>query len=529
MEESKLEITAESLSHVVHAWAWQQENLQSGECARMAQENLERLLEKSPGVELLQQSYHWLLEAWSKTQDEGSQEKAEEILEAMIQLQKEHPESKFPNANSFSNAILAVSKARGEDSASKAQELLEKAVVAFERGEFEEGSEPELIAFNGVVSAWARLGRQDKAESVLALMNRLSQSCPGLRPDIVTLNNVLHAYLKSKDKCKGLDQIISLVQRMEDGEYSGVKPDSFSYSIVLKAWVQSKRSDAALQSVEMLTKMRELWILGDISAKPSNRHYNIVINAIAKSREHLDARKAYELLLQMQASKDCQPDIITYTSVIECFSKSNDPEAARTSLELLQQAKSVYEESKNPDMMPNMLTYSMVISAISTNPTLSNVQKARELLLELLQLYDETQNVVLKPNVYPFNNVLNCAANCIGSSDEKTKAFQLAAQTYNDIRRRESVQPDSYTYAFWFKCCNNLLPIGDVRTKGVTLVFDQCKADGLVSGETLRRLLAGTPSDVATSILGLNPKTSPVIYRQMTIDDLPPAWSRNVR
>ncbi len=528
MEENNVEITAESLSHAVHAWSWQQENLQSGECAQRAQENLERLLQKSPDVEILQQSYHWLLEALSKTQSEDSSVQAEKILEAMIKLRKKHPESEFPNANSYSNAILALSKARGVESASKAQTLLEEAVAAFERGEFQEGTEPELIAFNGVVSAWARLGRQDRAETVLVMIKRLAQKCSGLRPDIVTYNNVLHAYLKSNDKGTALDRILSLVQKMENNEHPGVKPDSFSYSVVLKAWVQSKRRDAAVQALKTLNKMRELWVSGDIAARPSNRHFNIVINALAKSRDHLDAKKAHHLLIQMQASNDCQPDIITYTSVIECYSKSNDPEAADISLELLQEAKAVYEETKDPDIMPNMLTYSLVISATSTNPTLPNVQKARDLLLELLELYEETQNVALQPNVYPFNHVLNCAANCIGSSEEKTKAFQVAAQTYNDIRKQR-LQPDSYTYAFWFKCCNNLLPVGDVRTRGVTLVFDQCKADGLMSSETLRRLLAGTPPKVATSILGLDPKTPPVVYRQITIDNLPADWSRNVR
>jgi len=276
--------------------------------------------------------------------------------------------------------------------------------------------------------------------------------------------------------------------------------------------------------------MRELWILGDTAAKPSNHHYNIVINALAKSRQHLDARQAYELMLQMQTSKECQPDIITYTSVIECFSKSNDPEAADISIDLLRQATAIYEETKNPQMMPNMRTYSMVISAIGTNPTLQNVLTARELLVELLESYDETQDADLAPNAFPFNYALNCAANCIGSSTEKIKAFQSAAQTYNDLRKRENVTPDSYTYAFWFKCCNNLLPMGDIRTKGVTLAFEQCKADGLVSSETLRRLLAGTPPDVVASLLDLEPNNmAPAVYRQLNLDDLPPGWSRNVR
>jgi hypothetical protein len=275
--------------------------------------------------------------------------------------------------------------------------------------------------------------------------------------------------------------------------------------------------------------MRKLWILGDKTAEPSNRHYNMVINAMAKSRDRIDARKAYELLLQMQASENCQPDIISYTSLIECFSKSSDPEAAAISMELLQQATDVYEETKDPEMMPNLRTYTMAISALSTNPNLDNVLKARELLTQLVELYEETQDPKLQPNAFPYNYVMNCAGNCLGSAKEKVKAFQIATKTYNDMRKSKSIKPDSYTYAFWFKCCNNLLPKGDVRAKGVTYAFEQCKFDGLVSSETLRRLLAGTPPDVVSTLLDIKPDTSPIVYRRITVDDLPPDWSRNVR
>lgn len=530
MIENGIEVDAESIGHVIHAWSWQQENLRSGECAQMAQENFDRLWAYSPDVETLQRSYHWLLEAWSKSSDEGSKERAEAILKEMISLRKKHPESDFPNSNSFSNAILAFSKDRVEESASKAQELLDMAISYFERGEFPEDTSPDLIAFNGVLSAWARLGRPDKAEAVLSKLVRLSEKYPKVAPDTVSYNNVLYANLQGSNKVDFLARILTIVQLMEENaeEHPTLKPDSFTYSVVMKAWLRSKRPDAAYKALDAVRKMHALWASGDTVADPSNRYYNMVINALAKNKNGVDPREAYDLLLQMQASKDCKPDVITYTSVIECFSKSTDLNAPRTSVELLRQAEADYKRTNNPKMMPNMRTYSMAILAANTNPTLENVLQARELLVELLSLYDETGNPDLEPNAFPFNYALNCAANCIGTSEEKVKAFQAAAQTYNDLRKRDSVLPDSYTYGFWFKCCNNLLPDCEIRTKGLTLSFEQCKADGLVSSENLRRLLARTPPDLVRSILDLGPKTLHD-YRQLTLEDLPPDWSRNVR
>jgi hypothetical protein len=274
--------------------------------------------------------------------------------------------------------------------------------------------------------------------------------------------------------------------------------------------------------------MYQLWSNGDKATEPSNRHFNIVINALAKTREGSNARRAHKLLLKMQALRGCEPDIITYTSVIECFAKSDDPEAAEISLSLLQQATDIYEETKQANIMPNLRTYTVAIQALSTNPVFSNVQRARDLLTQLYDLFEDTGDDRLRPNAYPYNYVLNCAANCIGTEKEKLRSFQVAAQTYNEMRKSSEIQPDSFTYAFWFKACNNLLPLGEMRDKGLVYAFDQCKTEGLVSAETLKRLLGGTPPGLVYRLLDVEEGTPPAVYRKVRIDDLPPNWSRNI-
>lgn len=530
-----VEVTPECISHVIHAWAWQQQNLNSDDCARMAQENFDRLLELSPPVPLLQRSQHYLLEAWSKSKGKDSNERAMRILQEMQRIKEMHPEEsqEFPNANSFSNAILAWSKGDGFEAATKAQEILDQALVFFRSSSFHSSAQPELIAFNGVLSAWARLGRADKAEAILRDLEELEKRYPSLAPDLVTYNTVMVAHLKTRDKSVALDNVLHGFDRMEKAAKRNpdLHPNSFSYDVLLKAWAQSRHPNSAAKAVEALSLLRERWLAGDTTAKPSNRYYNIAINALAKSRDYLNARKAYELLLEMQTSNNCRPDIITFTSVIECFSKSKDPEAFDIAVDLLRQAAAIYEETQDSQVRPNVLTYSLTISAANTNPTLRNIERARELLSEILNLCDEFSDGSLGPlNAYPFNYVLNCASSCIGNDKDKLRAFQIAAQTYNDIRKRENAQPDSYTYAFWFKCCNNLLaPESELRAKGLTLAFEQCKVDGLVSAETLRRIMYGTPPHLAKSILNVDPDMSTYDYRALTIDDLPANWSRNIQ
>lgn len=261
---------------------------------------------------------------------------------------------------------------------------------------------------------------------------------------------------------------------------------------------------------------------------PTNRHYNVVINALAKCK-YPDAQKAQNLLRDLQALETYSPDIITYTSVIECFSKSSNQDAAGICLELFEEAIDLYQATGDEEIMPNLRSYTVAIRAVSTNPTPENVQISRDLLERLQKSYEDTMDKSLRPNTYPFNYVINCAANCIGSTDDKCEAFKIAAKTYNEVRKSKFVEPDSFTYAFWFKCCNNLLPQGETRTKGVTLAFQQCTRSGLVAPETLKRFLAGTPQKLVTSLLDIPDNTHPAVYRKYTLEDIPPGWSRNVR
>jgi tetratricopeptide (TPR) repeat protein len=530
----------QSLTHVLHAWSWQQANLQSGECAQRATEILERLEEtidpasRTESIQLMQ-CYDWVLEAWSKSSSEGSSQKADSIFQRMKQLKLIMPfedddadeSCALPNAESYSNIILAWSKSPGESAVLRANELLLEMIDEFRAGNLA-NSEPELIAFNGVITSWARLGRPDKAESALWLMVGMQNECERLVPDVLTYNSVLHSHVMSRDKSKALDRIIDIVTYMEDHwkEQPQIRPDSFTYNTLMKAWVQSGREDAAEQIEAILTKMENYADRNHSGFDLSNRHFNVLINAYAKSKDRFAAGKAHGLLKRMQHSKHVKPDIISFTSVIECYSKSSDPDASIIAEQLLKEAFENYKTNKDPKLMPNLRTFTMVILSLARCPRGGNAAKARTLLEQLVKFYEESGDESLRPNEYPYNYVLNCAANTLGTTEEKIQAFQVATKTYQDMRKSFLVKPDSFTYAFWIKACNNLLPKTELYDKCVTLGFEQCKQDGLVSQEVLHRLQQGASLDLCQKVLA---GSSSKEYRTMHVEALPPAWTRNAR
>jgi hypothetical protein len=215
-------------------------------------------------------------------------------------------------------------------------------------------------------------------------------------------------------------------------------------------------------------------------------------------------------------------DIISYTSVMECYANSADPNASLAAVELLE---TCFEKStKDPSLRPNLRTFTMAILALARCPRQGNALKARELLTRLVELYERTGDASLKPNEYPYNYVLNCAANTMGP--DKLDAFSIATKTFQEMRNSTLVQPDSFTYAFWVKACNNLLPPrSELHTKCVSFAFEECKKDGFVTNEVLTRLQQGSSANVIQSLLGSNTKG----YRNLQVQDLSPSWSRNTK
>lgn len=280
----------------------------------------------------------------------------------------------------------------------------------------------------------------------------------------------------------------------------------------------------AQQSESILRRMEMLWQRGDDKVEPTNRHFNVVINAYAKSSDPFAARKAFDLLQRMKGgSFRSKPDIISYTSTIEAFSKSADPEAANTVLDLLEEAFAVHEQTGDPAMKPNARTFTMVIKTLADCN--GSVAEARNLLTRMIDLYDETKDEALMPNSYPYNYVLNCAANTM---EDKLNAFKIATQTYKEMRASLYVSPDSFTYAFWFKCCNNLLRDNrELKEKCMFYAFDECRKEGLVSNTVLHRLQRAISPKILEQWLGIPKRKNG--FRTLKNRDLPPDWSRNAQ
>ena len=163
----------------------------------------------------------------------------------------------------------------------------------------------------------------------------------------------------------------------------------------------------------------------------------------------------------------------------------------------------------------------MAILTITKSP--DRIHEARSLLDQLIAQYEETKDPKLRPTAHAYNYIINGASN----ASNRIEAFKIAAKTYQRLRENRELKPDSYTYAFWFKACNQLLGESNIALyeKCIKLSFDQCCKEGMVSREVLNKLKQGHLSYEQLSKL-LNCDVRSVMRIQ--VDDLDLSWTRNV-
>mmetsp|Transcript_24616 Transcript_24616/g.59363 ORF Transcript_24616/g.59363 Transcript_24616/m.59363 type:complete len:1149 (+) Transcript_24616:113-3559(+) len=389
------------------------------------------------------------------------------------------------------------------------------------------------------------------------------------------------------------EQIILHAQSILDHmEYEmGVTPDPYTYSILLHAWCQQSRpgnENAADYAEELLRRRVEdvdiSKIYGDEMAAessiettrseiwPNVKHYSSVLKAHAKTKSVGGAKKALALLSEMEQrfydadvikggsdtdvsaeyhvdQKDvAQPDLICYSIVIDAFANSRLPEASSVAHRLLQAVETKYDAG-DVSMMPNTRVYTAVILSLVHSPFLEDDESEREGKRinnpqRAWSILEQMKNNDASPNSFTYNYIINCAATQGARDDDQRISFEIALRAFQELRKASLLKedangciadmchPDSFTFAFMLKACNNLLPPGSLRTKVIAQTFNECCRSGYLNDAVLDRLWRGLSAEKFYELVDERPrsypgkKTSFQNKSPIRADDLPMRWSR---
>jgi len=202
---------------------------------------------------------------------------------------------------------------------------IEKALQVMEILEMH--GEPDIFAYNAVISGFCKADRVEHANKVLDRMKKR-----GFEPDVVTYNILIGNYC-------GRGKVDLAIAFLDDMISGGHLPDILSYNSILASLCKNGNADEALNIFEKL---------GEVGCPPNAGSYNTLFGALWSSGDKI---RALGMILEM-LSNGIDPDEITYNSLISCLCRDGLVDQA---IELL---IDMFESRK---CQPTVISYNTVL------------------------------------------------------------------------------------------------------------------------------------------------------------------------
>lgn len=484
-----------------------------------------------------------VMDAWSQSRSEGAAERVMAILQVVVerkkrqQLQQQHGiESPLntgivvtPVVIMFNSAIHAwVHSNEGKAGAAKAEEVLamltelhrSKALGEVDvHDENDIGLVPSTRTFSLVMDAWARSEEKEKngegarrAQHILENMIELYREGYPVKPNVVAFTTVAAAWTRcqgSADSAESaeavLNMMLELYHKTSDEDF---KPNEATANTVISAWAKSGRPNASDRAESVLTKMEEY-------CQPNVITYNSVLTAYSSTGNF---KKVMDVFLRLQGNMKIEADDISYNTVIHAAAKTQTLEGAMKASQLLEEMESLYK-SGNRRMQPSAYSYSAAINAWSKVRADDQVERARELYCRMLAAA-RTGNLAGTVDVIVFTTFITVCANLpkTASPDRQRDALKYAIESFELLQSDFGGHPNQFTYRMIMKCCQNLTQSRNECARLMEGLFRMCSNDGFVSNIELGMFRTSVPPHVLEKFSMTNRYSS-----------VPASWCRNVK
>jgi hypothetical protein len=109
----------------------------------------------------------------------------------------------------------------------------------------------------------------------------------------VSLTTVINCLIKSSSRTRGAPiQAEAIIEKMLANDDYAFKPDTITYTSLIKCWSESRRPTAAKRAEEIIELLHKRYDEGHEECKPDSTAYNVALNAIAKSGVKDSAQRA---------------------------------------------------------------------------------------------------------------------------------------------------------------------------------------------------------------------------------------------
>mmetsp|Transcript_5227 Transcript_5227/g.14818 ORF Transcript_5227/g.14818 Transcript_5227/m.14818 type:complete len:481 (-) Transcript_5227:117-1559(-) len=449
--------------------------------------------------------------------------RAEETLQKMEDLYNETGSASLkPNHQCFVFCVDAWARSNQRGAAKSAERILKKMESLF-LDSVDEAERMNNFAYNILTSLWAKTGDRGSSERIRDIIHRLTKMSDqtnneGLAPDKFTYTSLMLALVNEKVP-GNLEKCIAVLDQMEDFvERTGKEalvPDEMAYATIMNGYSH----DGNVQMVEsLIRRMKRKGITyTDIA-------YNILLNAIVKSKAHDVAERAEDVLRRMEqeladGNSDCRPSIISYITCIKAISRSHDPNKIKRALKIFETIVGRFK-SGDENFRPSDRVLGSVLDVVAK----SNEPHKVSMCLGLIDRMEKEYGVV--PNRVAYNIVLSACAYHIDPSENeqlRREVLKTAISSFQLLSKDGSLGgPDSSSYRSLLLVVDSFIKDEGERMASMEDLWNKCCKDGQANQWVLQALFKVSGPHF-WRLVGKDRRSAGIVK----VQDLPPEWSRN--
>lgn len=341
---------------------------------------------------------------------------------------------------------------------------------------------PSDVLYSILLTALSHSKDSGTADEAYAILERIEHD-PRMQDSIVILyNTVILAYAnESATDARAAAMAISLWERMKARGDPKISSHPITYSILMNMFAKlgnAEKTQLLLDEMEATASATRSY--------PTLVHYNIALNAWAKTTATNAGDKVESILLRMHELNDAAdrpaitPDKISYTAAMDTLLRSTNSDAIERAEALLDHS----ERSNDEKIMADTFTYNCFLRGLSICQSRALEAQTKETIslkmvavLDRMRRRSETFRVVDEPNRYFYNLCLYTWAN-----SHSPLAGEQAYALFRDMETRYragngAVRPDTESYMFVLKSLGFKSDANAINT--AREILQKMEADGI--------------------------------------------------
>jgi pentatricopeptide repeat protein len=377
--------------------------------------------------------YATVISTWAKSGHPHAGRRAAELLQEM----KDTPDLE-PNEVVYSAVLDALAKSGQAD---QARALLNEMLQLYAEGDTT--VQPGVYSFSCVLAAYAKAGQAEAAEGVLQEMEALYEQTRDVkfRPNTICYSILIGAFAGSGEPRRAE----AILQRMMESPYDSVKPNLVSFNQVLHAWAKSGDFEAVERATAILDRIELLHANGESPLKPDQKSYNNLLNCCANSpnpRKYAPLAQQKLEWMHTQHVVSLKPGKVSYNIVLRAWCKAGSPNQAES---LLRDVSRLYRVSKNSIIAPHVDLFITVIAgwAVSKDP---QAPQRVEALLKMMEDLHHHEGLETKPNKIAYNAFMDCLSRSKDPSAPRRAETVLRRMQDQWRAGVEGMKPDTVSF-----------------------------------------------------------------------------------